>query len=229
MRTMGNVVLDGNQYEDINMLGQLEFMNQVTVDTISITGEVTAKEELEFKLLKLTGKLYTYHSVKCEEIACTGEIKIDENLACKRLKLQGQMNVKGNISGERVTVLGVLDAEGDCEVDELNVNGKVDINGLLNADSITIKVQETSTIQEIGGDRIKIMDKRKASINPFRKISYLETETIEGNTIDINAVKAKVVSGDHITIGEDAEIDRVEYSGTINISPKANVKEVVQI
>ncbi|MBR0084959.1 MAG: hypothetical protein IJL97_00250, partial [Lachnospiraceae bacterium] len=58
---------------------------------------------------------------------------------------------------------------------------------------------------------------------------YVTIGEIEGDDIDIEYVHAKTVRGKCVIIGDGCEIDRLEYTDSINISDKAVVKEIAQI
>ena len=53
--------------------------------------------------------------------------------------------------------------------------------------------------------------------------------SIEGDTINIEATNAELVSGMDVIIGDLCIFERVEYSNAIRISEKAIVNEVVKI
>src|SRR5699024_12218147 len=45
--------------------------------------------------------------------------------------------------------------------------------------------------------------------------AYLTAEVIEGDRIEVNRVKTKVIRGDHIILHEDVEVETVEYTKTL--------------
>ena len=47
---------------------------------------------------------------------------------------------------------------------------------------------------------------------------------IEATTVELSGVTAGVVSGEHVTIGENCRIDRVDYTGTCTIDPSSTVR-----
>jgi hypothetical protein len=52
----------------------------------------------------------------------------------------------------------------------------------------------------------------------------VEADTIEGDEIFLENTHARIVRGKKITIGEGCEIEMVEYSESLEVSPKARVK-----
>ncbi|HIC96284.1 TPA: hypothetical protein EYP12_06635 [Candidatus Bipolaricaulota bacterium] len=57
----------------------------------------------------------------------------------------------------------------------------------------------------------------------------LEAELIEGDEISLEWTRARTVRGKKIEIGEGCEIERVEYSEELRVSPGAEVKERVKL
>ena len=60
---------------------------------------------------------------------------------------------------------------------------------------------------------------QKPSRNPF-----VVTDTIEGDEIELDGVRAKRVSGKNVRIRRNCEIDRVEFSDSLEIEEGAVVK-----
>ena len=60
-------------------------------------------------------------------------------------------------------------------------------------------------------------------------VSLMVLSSIEGDNISIDHVKADLVSGLNVKIGDLCIIDRVEYKENIKISEKAIVSEVVKL
>ncbi|UAL52221.1 MULTISPECIES: hypothetical protein [Metabacillus] len=85
-------------------------------------------------------------------------------------------------------------------------------------------------MKEIGGEKITASNDK--SFNLFRRLFQflksdpcLHSEVIEGDNIQLDFTKAKLVRGNHITIGENCEIGMIEYTGTLEVHPKASVQE----
>ena len=137
-----------------------------------------------------------------------------------------------------------IHSEGVLECDELYSFGTLDVEGV-NADTIYIHPKEESKVKHIMGSEIVItedfpMEKtfeaipKSADISLYKKaaaspVGTMHVDSIEGDNIHLNHVQVKIVSGDNITIGDCCVIDRVEYISNIQVSPKASVKELIQL
>ncbi|MCL0069946.1 hypothetical protein M1O56_05235 [Dehalococcoidia bacterium] len=60
-------------------------------------------------------------------------------------------------------------------------------------------------------------------------LGILETELIEGDEILLEWTRAKTVRGKQIVIGEGCEIERVEYSESLEVDESARVGERVKL
>ena len=52
---------------------------------------------------------------------------------------------------------------------------------------------------------------------------------IEGDNIYVDTAQVQVIRGEHVEIGPDCQIDKVEYSQFISIDKGSKVGEIVQI
>lgn len=52
---------------------------------------------------------------------------------------------------------------------------------------------------------------------------------IEGDTVTVDHVKAKKISVDKISIGDNYEIECAEYKSDLQISPSALVKNIIRL
>jgi hypothetical protein len=102
-----------------------------------------------------------------------------------------------------------------------------------------------SKLQQVMGSDIAITDifpmdqifeaiPKSADISLYKKAAaapagMMHIDSIEGDTIRLDHVQARTVSGDNVTIGDYCIIDRVEYISNIQVSPKASVKELIQL
>ncbi|UXV35132.1 hypothetical protein MUA90_00870 [Staphylococcus sp. IVB6181] len=237
IRGMGKRILEAHTYDTILLLGEITILNEAIINDIKLTGDITAADNVEIRNLKLLGEMKCDKNVRITQASIIGKVQIAEDLDFTDFKVKGEVNVSGRLRGDNIDIIGMLQSTRDCEVDNFNVNGKAQIEGMLNADSIEFKVQEDSYIREIGGDQIKILEQNKENskksfitvVSNQKTPAYLTAEIIEGDTIEVNAVKAKMIRGDHVVIGDNVEVDKVEYTNSLECAPHAQVKEVVKL
>lgn len=150
---------------------------------------------------------------------------------------------------DRLRFSGSVSLNGDAEADGLaEICGKAEIGGLLNAEKIEIHTGRDEGMVRIGSmggtdiivreDRERVssisfgkfflsINSRKDALPPEKNV--LITSSIEGDTIDLEGVKADVVRGKDVTLRAGCTVARVEYSNSIKIENGAEVGEKAKI
>ncbi|MFW6265026.1 MAG: hypothetical protein ACOC3B_02865 [Bacillota bacterium] len=112
----------------------------------------------------------------------------------------------------------------------------------VNAEFIYINPLEKSMINNLMGSKIIISDNWKGD-SDFNRVpktmsnsyylkhikesaSAIFVSQIEGDSIYLDNLKADLVSGIDVVIGDNCEIEKVEYSSKVKISKKSRVNEV---
>ncbi|WP_412518761.1 hypothetical protein [Staphylococcus simulans] len=236
IRGMGTKRLEDQTYDTITLLGEVEFPFETSVNHIKMTGEITALDQIDIDKINLIGNFTGHKSAHVTTASIIGEVEVAENLTFELLKVTGTIETPANLNGNKLKLIGGLKTAGHCEVDELNINGRVEVKGMLNADTIDITVQQDSYAREIGGNIIKIRRQEKEKkkfklitvISTQKEPAYLTTEVIEGDRIEVNRVKAKVIRGDHIILHEDVEVETVEYTKTLECAQSAKINQITK-
>ncbi|MGX1436532.1 hypothetical protein [Mammaliicoccus sciuri] len=224
----GKNTIEGGTYNEINIKGMIKILKDVKANVVNISGKGFAHGEFNAKEMILSGKFNADKLVEIDDISCSGKIEVEEDLRFQNFDISGFVTILGNLVGGDLNITGKLSVDKECEVENFYTSGVVKILGLLNADDIEIKVYDHSYIKEIGGNTISIGNP-KSPLNLFRSGKFLESNLIEGDKIDINYVKAKVVRGGDIVIKDNVVVDKVEYSGELTVSPKAKIGETIKI
>jgi cytoskeletal protein CcmA (bactofilin family) len=223
--------------------GHIECNELHTSGASMINGNVRAREiitsgsskvsgNVETELIKTSGSSKIGGDVLANEVKSSGSTKIEGNLKTVEIGVSGNAHIGGNVNAETVKISGTVDIGGDCQSEKFNANGAFRIGGLLNGDDIEIQVYGSCRAREIGGEKIRVrqnprdifgIDRILKAI--FMNKGELSVDTIEGDDIQLEVTRAKVVRGNNITIGEGCDIETVEYTGTLNIVEGGIVKE----
>lgn len=161
--------------------------------------------------------------VTCEELHVTGSMRAHGELTCGRLQLRGELRADGDVRAEEAHVFGLIRVQGSLEGERLKLRGAAEVDGLLSADELFIRAHGPIRATEIGGGHIDIR-----SHGWFSRRVDVNAEAIEGDDVQLRSIRTSVVRGRTVTIGRDCEVQRVEYSAHVDISPRAKVQEVVQ-
>ena len=172
------------------------------------------------------------------DISIAGEFKAVGSLhSGEKCKIAGAAKAAGSVKADILSIAGALEVGGDIEAEEVDAHGALNCGGLINAEIINVEFESRSHAAAIGGGKITVTHKKKAGIINLslfgrggalggRNNSFTVDETIEGDYIAIEGVKANTVTGRVVAIGAGCEIDTVRYSEKVEISPEAKVTHV---
>jgi len=223
----------GGNFNDIIINGVGDIKGDVDCLNFKSNGTSSMNGNLKSNTIKVNGTASINGNVNSEDIKINGTADFSGAVEAKQTKIHGAMNVTGNISSDELNLHGGMRVSGDCSAETFNSSGGFSIVGLLSADNINIKLQAPCKAREIGGDKITVklgnefgLKKLIKSIFPSWDLNRkLSADIIEGNDIELESTKAKVVRGDNVLIGEGCEIELVEYKKSFTQSDKSTVKE----
>ena len=161
---------------------------------------------------------------------CDGELIVHDSFSSS-----GSTECGKSARCEHLTASGSLKVNGDIAAEEFKIDGIVNCAGLINAESIEIKFDRGMTIGSIGGGKIAILPEKalKAAkkLIPFPTLSngVSVSTSIEGDEITLECVSCPRVTGRAVTVGQGCNIDLVQYSESVKISPNATVGKVAKI
>ncbi len=202
-------------------------------ENISISGSGEVTSDVKCQSLKSAGSVHIAGSAECSgEFKIAGSVRVDGDIKCGRCDLAGAANIKSIEANGDLRLAGSFIADGNVSGEKVIIVGVANVNGLINGDEIRIAFDGDGVkANEIGGGTIKIAPKKEKKAYWFgkKKIKRSEISTIEGDEISLELVKADVVRGANVTIGDGCEIGKVEYSESLEISEKAHVENQVKI
>jgi len=222
------------EYENIHISGSGKLSGLVRCASLHASGAAHG-EELDCKNeLAASGSCSFDRDIRCGSLRASGSFRCGGNATVReKLRCSGSARISGNIRCGELKVSGSLSAENDIEAEAVNVSGSLNCKGLLNAEEIYICTWEGMEIGSVGGSNVVMcLDKNKktakrlpllASLIPSFSGCIRILGAIEADTVALENVKAPRVSGRVVAIGEDCEIELVQYSEQIEISPRAKV------
>ena len=201
----------GGEYGEIRVSGGAKMTGDVVCDTLHVSGGVKAAKDLT-----------------CGELRASGSLKVEGTLTAAAAKISGGVKVQGIVKiTEQLSLSGGLKTGGDVSAERFSCSGKVEIPGLLNAETIELSIGSRCEVENIGCTTLKV----KKDFTGFRigAKPCLKTESIEGDTIELEYTEAEVVRGKNVTIGKKCRVGRVEYSETLDICDGGEVEEQVRV
>lgn len=237
----GSGQIAAGEYDKVRISGSGRLDGFVRCSSFHSSGS-TNGEEIECKNeFQTSGSSRFSKAVRAESIstsgsfACGGDITVKKQMNCS-----GGTESNGSIKCGTLATSGGISVKGDIEAEKIEIDGRVSCGGLLNAEEITIKFKSGSRIRNIGGSKIVIygdsqLEKRvrlpllSSLMKRGGGDSLCVEESVEGDSVALEGVTAQRVSGRVVAIGDGCEIELVQYSETIEVSPEAKVGRTEKI
>lgn len=233
----GDLIINGVGASNGGTFDQVFISGKGTVNTtfdctyFKCSGTGTVHGDINSQKTKISGSAKISGNVTGDDFVIEGRASIRGNAMVEKLTIKGKGSFDGNVKAEDIRTQGSIDIGGDCESETFKAEGQVNIGGLLTAEKIEIVTASSCKAKEIGGGTIRVKQKTNFIRDLFKPVFpiSLETDLIEGDQIELENTKAKIVRGNHIIIGENCEIDYLEYKDSFQIEKNGNVKESVQL
>jgi cytoskeletal protein CcmA (bactofilin family) len=247
LNVYGDGSYGGGSYDNIDISGEAVISGDVECSTIKIRGNGHIKGGIKSENMSIwghgsfegTGDVYELSILGDAKIKgkttiskakILGQCEMDSNTVIEENKVYGTLKIAGNYRGITAKITGDLTVGGDAEVEQFTADGSFSIKGLLSGEEIIINpFFSRSYAKEIGGEKIVVKKKNDLPFSiPFKKPGKLEAEVIEGSHIYLEDTTAKVVRGEHVEIGPNCNIEKIEYTGEYISDPSSKVGEVVK-
>lgn len=231
--------MPGGEYGAVSISGAGKIQGSLVCSSLRCSGSGKVYGDVHCSgEMAASGAVGVEGSVWSEELRCSGVCRLTGDLEVHRLRISGSLQIGGKLSGEDLQVSGTLQGSAlhcreiaasgklrlthGLEAEKVRISGIVEVDGLLNAEIIEIQPTRFSHLTDVGGSEIRILDRSVG----LRVPGCLSARSIEGDTIELEYVKADVVRGKHIRIGKGCKIGRVEYSGSLEAAPGTVGEEV---
>lgn len=215
---------------------------QIELDAI-LDGDVDAIN------IKSSGSTEFTGNVIAKEARIGGICKIGGNCSIDFIEICGQSTIKGNLQADNITLDGKLKCGGKliectnfklsgtivCEGD-LKTSKAVGKGGLvlhkIESDNIDLTFNKKTTLGEINGKEINLVgSKSKGLISKILSKGGLlvEIDNINGENIVLENIEAKLVKGNNIKIGENCIIQKIEYTGNLEVSSNSKILNKIKL
>ncbi|KGA96681.1 hypothetical protein AJ85_17975 [Alkalihalobacillus alcalophilus ATCC 27647 = CGMCC 1.3604] len=220
----------GGEYNAVRISGSGRVNGDIKCIDFICSGSSKVEGSIHSEKIVINGSTKVVGDVRSKEvIKVNGSSVFEGNVYHRKFKINGSSRVIGDTTGEHLYLNGIVKMEGDCEVEYAKLDGSFKIEGLLSADKIEVELNGRSYAKEIGGEKITVQKIGSLSgfldrfLKPLAK--ELTAEMVEGDAIELEYTKAKVVRGNKVKIGPGCIIDLVEYKEDVSIHADAQVKE----
>lgn len=250
LKASGAAKLSGGAYRDVDVSGSAHIDGDIVCEKFEVSGSVKVAGGVSCEWCRVSGSARIEGNVTAGEFRASGSASVEGNLDAKELHASGSAKAEGDVTVENemkisgsgsfggairartVRSSGSLRAGKGIECEALTLAGAFDVGGLINAGNADIELAGQSRLDEIGGEKITV--RRRGILNvlgiqiPFLT-GTLTAGTIEANSVELEGTRAKVVRGAEVVIGPGCEIDRVEYSKSLDVAEDALAREKIKV
>ncbi len=221
LKISGSGTGSGGVYSEISISGSGKVTGDVEAEQIRVSGSGHFEGNVKADRFAGSGSFAVDGNLQAKECKCSGAGRIGGAVRVAELHVSGSMKIEGSVKGGEIHLSGGGRFGSDVEAERFRSSGSLNISGLLNADKVEIAFGDNCRVREIGGEQI-IVTLGSCGFLGFGR-GILQTESIEGDEIYLEATHAGVVRGKRVTIGPGCRIDHVEYSESLKIDPEAEV------
>ena len=232
-RISGSSTIDGGCYNRITASGACKVSSDLVCRELRVSGSFRALGGVDCNgPVRTTGSLHCAGDLLAGSLSSSGSTKVQGNLESGPLTSTGGLNVGGNLKATALRSSGGLHVDGDVEADSFTSTGGLSVGGMVNADTVSIQTSVgQSTVGSIGGSTVRVYQTATGGLlnSLGAAAGILTCDSIEGDDVDLTAVKAHVVRGATVVIRGGCEIDQVEYTDTCTVDGGAKVGNCVKV
>lgn len=229
---------------EVDADGSVTVAGDVRAETVTVDGAGEFRGDVGADRLAADGTARIGGDASVDHIDADGSTAVGGNLDGHEVQSDGSLTVDGNVVAARAAFDGSVAVEGLTDVTELAVDGSGTF-GDVNADAVTVEgrlragevaartfeftVQGDSEADAVEGTEITVRRGEEGSsllegiLDPGDPA--FEVDTVSGEVVDLDAVRADVVAGERVVLGPDAEVG-VVYADDLDADDGASVGDV---
>ena len=239
----GSGQITPGEYDTIRVSGSGHLGDAVRCKNLYVSGSANGSNVVCEKDFHISGSCGFSGKVTAGNVAISGGSSFGGDVeATERIAISGGMSCGGDLRCKQLQVSGNGKVSGDVEAELAKIRGALDCEGLLNAEEVDIEFEKGMTVGSIGGSKIAIYKRHGEAKKKKARLPLLSslikkttagtvwvTNSIEGDEIALEGVVTPRVSGRVVAIGADCEIELVQYSEQVEVSPEAKVGRTERI
>jgi cytoskeletal protein CcmA (bactofilin family) len=234
---LGNLMINGlgsssgGNFDSVIINGKGTINGDIQCNSFSCNGSGSVHGDVKGEHVKISGTAKITGKVQSSSVSVDGKGSFKSDVYFNKMNISGMGSIDGNVKGEDLKIQGRISVDGNCEVESFKSEGQFSIDGLLSAETIDIHTYGECKAREIGGQTIRVKQKTNFLLDLIKTVKSvkLSVDTIEGDEISLENTKAKVVRGNQVVIGENCEIELVEYKDDFKVIGNGRVHKSVQV
>ncbi len=242
IKVAGSCRIDGDvKARELKTAGSCRVCGDVRAERMKSAGSCVIEGDVQADEIKIAGTQTVEGSLKAKEITSAGSLKVAEDVEAEKFLSRGGFEIGGLLSAEEIKIElggGKVSEIGGTRI-EVRRRGR-SFWGWRREPRVQVRVQRgpeglSETLESLFEDLGRLGEEVTRVVGESfehafgvgwwgRGAGLLEADTIEGDEIFLESTRARVVRGKKIQIGEGCEIETVEYSESLEVSPGATVK-----
>lgn len=234
IRSVGDITLQTGTYGKISCAGDLLLEGEIDALSVKAAGDLEALENVKIETLRVYGDAEFRKDLEALEAKIYGDAEILGLFQCKDLKVYGACTLK-KLETDTLTVYGALEKAEEVSVESASFSGEVKIQGSLNVGDGRFKLVGKSTVTEIFCETLEVraegdlFDGVLSGLISRGSSGSLSADLIEGDDIYLENTHVKMVRAKKIKVGPGCKVERVEYSGKLEVHTHAEVVEKIEV
>jgi cytoskeletal protein CcmA (bactofilin family) len=234
LRIIGDNSASGGSYDNVKIVGDCVVNGNLDCCDFRSVGDSRVEGSVKARSARIVGTILVRGSLESGDLRVTGKVDTHGSLTAEKLVVRGEINVGSGVKSDDIRLIGQTTIRENCQAERFKSEGPINIGALLTADDLDLRVHGRCKVSEIGGGRITVRRGHYSKFGEILKslfipVSYfkgtLTAESIEGDEIRLEDTKAKTVRARDVVIGDECEVDVLEYTGECRISSRSTVKE----
>ncbi len=224
--------------------GTVTIEERVRAETVEIDGTAKFRGDVAADSLSSDGTTKIGGDASIDHLHVDGTTKVSGNLDSHDVESDGTMAVTGRLIAADVRFDGTGKIHGLTDVTELSVEGTGkfdDINaevltvaGGFRATDVAAKTFDLALDGDSSADSVRATDvrvRRRESGSSLgtkllnRDDPFFTVSVVDGETVELDATRAKTVAGEHVTLGPDTRVETV-YTNDLDAHDDARVGDV---
>ncbi len=220
LNVFADAKITGGTYDNIRIFGSADISDDIVVSNMDVYGSCIFKGKSEIQTLNIFGSCDFKSYVAVKQLDIKGSCVFDSEVKVESLKVYGSVNFNKNISrANDVIIYGDVKVQL-LEADKIIIKGYIDCSEQMNGESIEVSTNSGSKIKEMVGTNIIIKPNNNSLIH---RIIPVQVDLIEGDSIELEYVNAKVVRGNQVKVGPHCQIDLLEYLESVEVSSESSI------
>lgn len=220
--------------------GSLTLRDRATADSARNAGSLTIQGDFVVDVVRNAGSFTCQRKLTADSIVNTGSLNCRENCVADTMENMGSMTCGQGLTADDVENRGSLRVEGDLCADALRNDGGLSIEGQVTVDTGELSGRFRIS-KELTADHLRIMlsgapcsartitaDSLTVKHNPGAKRATLTVREIHAESVGLSFVDCDSAVASRARIGEGCRIKRLECTEEPEISPDAEVGEVIR-